>query len=270
MSRPEQLAPPEVFYNESESKKYTSSTRVQHIQAKMTFRALELLNLEDKPHFILDIGCGSGLSGEILTEEGHIWTGMDISANMLATGLDRELDGDLFLADMGNGIPFRAGTFDAAISISAIQWLCNADTTHNDPKKRLMRFFNTLFASLKRGGKFCAQFYPMNDEQIDSILQSAKVAGFQGGLVIDDSESKKNKKYYLVLSAGQSASSINLHGVTMDAPDELENKKLNKKLKRKLESKKDFINRKKELMKKRGKHVANDSKFTGRKRRPRF
>ncbi|KAH3682598.1 hypothetical protein WICPIJ_006437, partial [Wickerhamomyces pijperi] len=265
MSRPEQLAPPEIFYNDSEAVKYTSSTRVQHIQAKMTFRALELLNLEDQCQFILDIGCGSGLSGEILTEEGYIWTGMDISPSMLATGLDREVEGDLFLADMGNGIPFRAGTYDAAISISAIQWLCNADTANADPQRRTLRFFNTLFASLKKGGKFVAQFYPMNDEQIDQILSAAKVAGFQGGLVIDDPESKKNKKYYLVLSAGQSERQLNLSGLKMDAPVEKENR-----LKRKIESKKDFISRKKELAKKRGKKVANDSKFTGRKRKHRF
>jgi 18S rRNA (guanine1575-N7)-methyltransferase len=271
MSRPEQLAPPEVFYNESESQKYTSSTRVQHIQAKMTFRALELLNLTPNvPHLLLDVGCGSGLSGEILTEEGHVWMGMDISTSMLATGLDREVDGDLFLADMGSGVPFRAGTFDAAISISAIQWLCNADTTSNDPKKRLLRFFNTLFASLKRGGKFCAQFYPMNDDQIDSILGAAKVSGFQGGLVIDDAESKKNKKYYLVLNAGQGTEQLNLSGLTMDAPDEVSNKRLNKKSKKEIENRKSYIARKKDLMKKRGKKVANDSKFTGRKRRTRF
>ncbi|CDR40445.1 CYFA0S05e00584g1_1 [Cyberlindnera fabianii] len=268
MSRPEQLAPPEVFYNESESVKYTSSTRVQHIQAKMTLRALELLNLPDLPHFVLDIGCGSGLSGEILTEEGHMWCGMDISPSMLATGLDRDLEGDLFLADIGNGVPFRAGTFDAAISISAIQWLCNADSSNVDPKKRLLRFFNTLFASLKRGGKFVAQFYPANDDQIDSILQSAKVSGFQGGLVIDDAESKKNKKYYLVLSAGQSTGDLNLAGVSMDAP--VQEKKLSKKMKKAMETKKDYIQRKKDLMKKRGKAVARDSKFTGRKRKARF
>jgi len=50
----------------------------------MTYRALELLALpEDKPSFILDIGCGSGLSGEILEEEGHVWAGVDISPSML-------------------------------------------------------------------------------------------------------------------------------------------------------------------------------------------
>jgi 18S rRNA (guanine1575-N7)-methyltransferase len=50
----------------------------------MTHRALELLSLPDnKPSFILDVGCGSGLSGEILEEEGHVWAGVDISPSML-------------------------------------------------------------------------------------------------------------------------------------------------------------------------------------------
>lgn len=267
MSRPEDLAPPEVFYNDSESKKYSGSTRVQHIQAKMTLRALELLNL---PHtsYILDIGCGSGLSGEILTEEGHIWTGLDIAPSMLAEALNREVEGDLMLHDIGQGMPFRAGVFDAAISISVIQWLCNADTSYNDPKRRLMRFFNSLFASLKKGGKFVAQFYPKNDEQIEQILGAAKVAGFSGGLVIDDPESKKNKKYYLVLSSGstETGEQVNLDGVKMDA-DLVAKRERKKKL---VESRKDYINRKKEVMKKRGRKVALDSKFTGRKRRTRF
>jgi len=50
----------------------------------MTYRALELLNLpSDQPAFLLDIGCGSGLSGEILDEEGYIWAGVDIAPSML-------------------------------------------------------------------------------------------------------------------------------------------------------------------------------------------
>ena len=50
----------------------------------MTYRALELLNLpQDEPAFLLDIGCGSGLSGEILDEAGYIWAGVDIAPSML-------------------------------------------------------------------------------------------------------------------------------------------------------------------------------------------
>lgn len=269
MSRPEEIAPPEIFYNDSESFKYTSLTRVQHIQAKMTLRALDLLNLaKDEPHFLLDVGCGSGLSGEILTEEGYNWLGMDIAPSMLASALDREVDGDLFLADIGNGVPFRAGTFDAAISISVIQWLCNADSAGSDPKKRLLRFFNSLYASLKRGGKFVAQFYPMNDAQTLAIMECAKVAGFAGGLILDDPESKRNKKHYLVLTAGQADRNLNLQGAQMEAPETT--KKLSAKMRKKMESRKDYINRKKELMRLKGRKVAHDSKFTARQRRPKF
>jgi predicted TPR repeat methyltransferase len=50
----------------------------------MTYRALELLNLPPgEPAFLLDIGCGSGLSGEILDEEGYVWAGVDIAPSML-------------------------------------------------------------------------------------------------------------------------------------------------------------------------------------------
>lgn len=52
--------------------------------------------------------------------------GTDISAAMLDVALDREVEGDLCLHDLGAGLPLRAGTFDGAISISAVQWLCNA------------------------------------------------------------------------------------------------------------------------------------------------
>ena len=48
----------------------------------MTERAIELLNLEARS-LVLDIGCGSGISGEQLTENNFMWEGMDISRDML-------------------------------------------------------------------------------------------------------------------------------------------------------------------------------------------
>jgi 18S rRNA (guanine1575-N7)-methyltransferase len=101
----------------------------------MTYRALELLNMPpDEPAFLLDIGCGSGLSGEILDEEGYVWAGVDIAPSMLGgprlcysfrmacfdasateVALEREVEGDLFLQDIGQGFGFRPGSFDGAI-----------------------------------------------------------------------------------------------------------------------------------------------------------
>ncbi len=82
----------------------------------MTDRALELLGLPaGQPALLLDIGCGSGLSGEILDDEGHVWVGLDISPSMLEVALEREVEGDLFLQDIGQGIGFRPGGFEGAI-----------------------------------------------------------------------------------------------------------------------------------------------------------
>ena len=56
---------------------------------------------------------------------------------MLAVALEREVDGDLLLSDLGEGLPLRPHSFDGAVSISAVQWLCNADKTGAEPRLRL-------------------------------------------------------------------------------------------------------------------------------------
>ena len=61
---------------------------------------------------------------------------MDISASMLDVALERECEGDLLLGDLGSGLPLRPHAFDGAVSISAVQWLCNADTAGADPRAR--------------------------------------------------------------------------------------------------------------------------------------
>ena len=58
---------------------------------------------------LLDVGCGSGLSGDRLTELGHEWIGTDISKSMLEVAQEREVDGGLIHFDMGHGCPFRPG-----------------------------------------------------------------------------------------------------------------------------------------------------------------
>ena len=241
----------------------------------MTRRALELLDL-DTPSFILDVGCGSGLSGEILTavpedEAGpHTWIGMDISASMLDVALQRDVEGDLFLADIGQGIPFRPGTFDAAISISAIQWLCNAESSDTSPAGRLSRFFNGLYASLKRGGRAVCQFYPKNDTQRNMITQAAVKAGFGAGILEDDPETK-NVKVYLVLTVGGNNGDITGVVAGMDDVDVLDSRKKLRSGKGELKKgSKGWIIKKKEQMERKGKIVKPTSKYTGRKRRIMF
>lgn len=241
----------------------------------MTRRALELLDL-DSPSLILDVGCGSGLSGEILStvpgDEGgpHVWVGMDVSPSMLDVALQRDVEGDLMLADIGQGVPFRAGTFDAAISISAIQWLCNAESSETSPEGRLSRFFNGLYASLKRGGRAVCQFYPKNDKQRNMITQAAVRAGFGAGILEDDPETK-NAKVYLVLTVGGVGGDITGVVNGMDGVDVMDSRGGKKGGKGDIKKgTKAWIIKKKEQMERKGKIVKATSKYTGRKRRTQF
>jgi 18S rRNA (guanine1575-N7)-methyltransferase len=111
----------------------------------MAERAIELLNLEEGS-FVLDIGCGSGISGETLTENNYIWEGMDISRDMLDIAATKfDMVGGLMQVDIGQGWKVRPGVFDGAISISTIQWLCVASKKHYNPFKRCCKFFQSLY-----------------------------------------------------------------------------------------------------------------------------
>jgi 18S rRNA (guanine1575-N7)-methyltransferase len=179
------------------------------------------------------------------------------------------------LADIGQGIPFRPGTFDAAISISAIQWLCNAESSDTSPAGRLTRFFNGLYASIRRGGRAVCQFYPKNDTQRDMITQAAIRAGFGAGLLEDD-PGTKNVKLYLVLTVGGTSDEGVGGDITnvvqgMDDVDVMDVRRKAKSGKGEIKKgSRAWIVKKKEQMERKGKIVKHNSKYTGRKRRVAF
>lgn len=317
MSRPELTGHASHFYNAKEAKKYDSSSRMIGIQREITERALELLRLppvSKKPSFILDVGCGSGLSGQVLEKRGHVWVGCDVSRQMLHVANDRierkrmeamnnednsgddddddkhngddEMEnagknynrastGDLFEHDMGTGLPFRPATFDACISISALQWLCYSNTKAQVPKKRLTRFFSSLYQVLRRGGRAVLQFYPETAEQAVLISECAAKVGFAGGIVIDYPNSAKAKKHYLVLTfdrgyktpQGLTDSALSHNSVRVGSTRREKRKVVRKQ---KNGKGKDWILNKKETQRKKGKTVRPDTKYTGRKRRDKF
>ena len=286
--RPEETGPADLFYDETEAKKYLHSSRMIEVQSNMSERALEMLDLPDGiPSLLLDVGCGTGLSGEVLEEAGHHWVGVDISRDMLQAASEREVDGDLLHDDMGRGLPFRQGAFDGAISISAIQWLCYANAhSEGNPRLRLHRFFQSLYKCLRRGARAVLQFYPQDAEQLQLITASAMRAGFGGGLVVDYPNSTKAKKYFLVLLAGppdpefampsalgedgQSVAGGSSGPARRGAIREETRQRPKKRAKKgagKIEKKgKAWVMQKKETQRRQGKEVRLDSKYTARRR----
>lgn len=312
MSRPELTGPASHFYNEKEARKYDSSSRMVGVQREITERAIELLRLDhSQPAYVLDIGCGSGLSGQVLEEKGHFWLGCDVSRDMLLVaqermhkesngdeeeGDDESMDdsnnhnnsntkstGDLMHHDMGTGLPFRPATFDACISISALQWLCYSNSAHQNPRRRLTRFFSSLYTVLKRGGRAVLQFYPETAEQAVLITECATRVGFAGGVVVDYPNSAKAKKHYLVLSFDRSSEQKRKaalkdgpisaleeqHSVLVTGASRDGKKKAPIRKKKGVKTK-EWIVHKKETQRKKGKSVRPDSKYTARRRPTKF
>jgi 18S rRNA (guanine1575-N7)-methyltransferase len=209
--------------------------------------------------------------------------------------------GDVLQRDMGQGLPFRPGVFDGAISISALQWLCYEDSKAQSARSRLMRFFSSLYTALKRGARAALQFYPENTDQVGTatvprkqnqatpplphnthqqvllITECATRVGFQGGLVVDYPNSSKAKKYYLCLSfehtyrVPQALGSGDGAGVGVTERERaMQRGKGKKKGKRAGVKSRDWILQKKEQQRRRGLEVRPDTKYTGRKRREKF
>ena len=196
--------------------------------------------------------------------------------------------GDLLHHDMGTGLPFRPATFDACISISALQWLCYSNSKDQIPKRRLMRFFSSLYKVLRRGARAVLQFYPETSEHAILISECAAKVGFAGGIVVDYPNSTKAKKHYLVLSferaykapqglTGMEGALLNDDRATGVRVADKDPKRAGKRnaagapRKKKGGGKtKEWILHKKETQRKKGKDTRKDTKYTGRKRPTRF
>jgi 18S rRNA (guanine1575-N7)-methyltransferase len=204
-----------------------------------------------------------------------------------------------YLQDMGTGLPFRQATFDACISISALQWLCYSNSKAQIPKRRLTRFFSSLYGVLRKHARAVLQFYPETAEQAVLISECATAVGFGGGLVVDYPNSTKAKKHYLVLSCdrtpgregvvsipqGLSSSSssrtmttgnkdkdtVQVSGVSSHAASSFSSTRKPKPIRKNKGVKtKEWIVQKKETQRKKGKTVRPDTKYTARRRPTKF
>ena len=178
---------------------------------------------------------------------------------------------------MGTGLPFRDATFDACISISALQWLCYSNSKAQIPKRRLTRFFSSLYSVLRKHGRAVLQFYPETAEQAVLISECATSVGFGGGVVVDYPNSAKAKKHYLVLSSDRTPGrAIGMpQAMVTTARNTVQVSGVDSKKKRPIRKikgvkTKEWIVQKKETQRAKGKNVRPDTKYTARRRPTKF
>ena len=186
-----------AYYDKENISKYANSKSLMRTQEKITIRTLELLNLPEQNSYILDLGCGAGFVGMYLTEVGYKPVSIDIISEFLRFYDIKELNP--VNADMCI-LPFRPETFDAIVSVSALQWVYR-DPINKNNKLALKNLAKSVYSILKPQSKAIFQFYPKNDMIMDLIGKTfIDNAPFTGGFMIDNPNSPKKRKIYLILN----------------------------------------------------------------------
>ncbi|MBN1801883.1 MAG: class I SAM-dependent methyltransferase [Candidatus Lokiarchaeota archaeon] len=175
---------------------YANSKSVMRTQEKITIRALELLDLKQKRAFILDAGCGPGFVGMYLKEIGFNVVAIDLLSDFLTYYNISELNP--VQADMCFP-PFREASFDAIISISALQWIFS-DLSNPNTQHSMKYLISAFYRILKPNSKIVFQFYPKSNNFLDELGRIIKQeSSFNGTYVIDNPENPKKRKIYLFL-----------------------------------------------------------------------
>jgi len=194
---------PDSYLGEK-AKEYDTLIWMERNQKKATFMALNYLYNEDLgenkqlrgPYLILDLGCGTGYSSEVLLENGHRVIGIDILNDMIIKARNKKSffqnhnNLELVLADI-NHLPLKSKSIDHIISISGYNFITYNKNSVKDKIKTVNNTAKYLHRVLrKETGRIIIEFYPKDDEELDLFVSSFKKNGFDGYLI----KSKPNQK----------------------------------------------------------------------------
>ena len=195
--RPEELFEDvKDYFNSENIRKYSRSKSMMRIQEKMTMRALELLETRSSNIRILDAGCGPGFAALYLKEIGFKIVALDIISDFLRCYNLTEVNP--LAADMCC-LPFKPNSFDAIISISALQWIFR-DIYNQKMETLLIKLTKSFYKTLKSNSKAVIQFYPKNNEIMEKIGNLfVSNTNFKGNFIIDNPNNAKKRKIFLLL-----------------------------------------------------------------------
>ncbi|MFQ5406241.1 MAG: class I SAM-dependent methyltransferase [Candidatus Micrarchaeia archaeon] len=193
--RPENRFSALDFYESGEGVSHVETNAVRRIQRALTLRALQLVMfpIDQK---ILDAGCGSGYSLDVLNEVGYSAQGFDLSPKLV--GLAKAKGLEVKVGDLTD-VPFPTASIGGIISISALQWILKGNDT--DKKKNVKRAAQEFKRVLRPRGKAVVQFYAESVFDEELVRKVFEKQGFKAELVVDNPQNKRKRKVFLVCSA---------------------------------------------------------------------
>ncbi|MEM0372609.1 MAG: class I SAM-dependent methyltransferase [archaeon] len=183
---------PELYFSKAAALAYEKNKRMQKVQKEMAERAIELLGM--KKGRVLDVGCGTGFSMKALQDAGFNAAGIDISEAMLE--IARSKGFNVMRADF-RSLPFENESFDAIISISALQWV------HGKSYEEVVDYYRDIASEfhrvLAKKGRAVVQFYPKTEQEFSLCVRSFVKAGFSVTIAEDYPDIPKKRKRYIIL-----------------------------------------------------------------------
>ena len=187
---------------------YDNSTWMERNQKKTTLLCLEYLRddkldnlnnynvLDGNRYIIVDLGCGSGFSSEILVDSGHRVIGIDILIDMLSKAKTKK-NLELILADI-NYLPLRKASINHILSISAYNFIIHGTETIRDKFKAVNNTAMYLKKILKPNGRIIIEFYPKDEEELKLFISSFNNNGFDGFMIKKNPAQKAGQTYLLL------------------------------------------------------------------------
>ena len=173
--------------------------KCDRIQGELIKKLFELMDVNQNVSLMLDAGCGNGESLIIPECEKFHVIGVDHDIAALSAVHERAQRASMPVdnvsvvrLDLDDGLCFRENSFDLAISVSFLQWLCVKSSDS------VLKFFYFLSLVLIHNGSAGIQFYPRNIDDIIKVVSTAEVY-FKGALVSDFPHSNRGRKLFLIL-----------------------------------------------------------------------
>ncbi len=202
-------------YIGDKSVEYDNSTWMERNQKKTTILCLRYLHddkldnlgdysvLDGNHYIIVDLGCGSGFSSEILVENGHRVIGIDILIDMLSKAKtkkkisENKKNLELILADI-NHLPLRKASINHIISISAYNFIIYGTETIRDKFKTVNNTAIYLKKILKPKGRIIIELYPKDEKELELFTSSFNNNGFDGFMIKKNPGQKAGQTYLLL------------------------------------------------------------------------
>jgi ubiquinone/menaquinone biosynthesis C-methylase UbiE len=158
---------------------------------------------ENNDCLVLDLGCGTGYSSEILIQNGFKVVAIDILYDMLSKAKEKKnfinyyKDLELILADI-NFLPIRVKSIDHIISISSYNFITHGLERFGEKAKLVNDTAGYLKNVLKQNGRIIIEFYPKDNQELKMFNKSFINNGFEGFMFKNKPNQKSGQTFLLL------------------------------------------------------------------------